>query len=618
MKSLLDRMRERAKNPTPTEVLSPQPILSSAVENMFTPVPEGKDFAPGFRRPVVDSPDLRRILALPRRPPYQFPDEAECVRVTNELRRPGGTRVLRPLQVLGLREAKEAQGAVVNAGVGSGKTDLCACLPEYMDSVKSVLMLPPALKDKFLNIEYPYLSTQYRLPNLCRCCAKSKSKVVYTDTRGTLHVVSYSQLSTANSADILDRIAPDLIVCDEAHSVSDTNSSRTKRLRRYLTRNPGCRFVVLSGTLTKKSIKDYAHLARHALKDRSPLPHHYPTLEEWAQALDPSDFPAPSGALSRLMGSTDRDVHDGYRRRLVETPGWVATKSSRPDSGLVIHERKLDVPESVLKVIQTMRDTWETPHGEVIQDAMTFSRYARQLGQGLYLRWTWPKNEPLEVRKAWLEARRNWFSEVRDTLKHSSKEGFDSAWFLTKAAAEGRWDAEFYEDWVRLRDTAEPSECNPVWIDEFLVRDAAEWGKKHTGIIWYKHPAVGEKIAQYGGFEMFGPGTGEMLQRHAGSKTVVVSMDANGTGWNLQQFRNQLVTCPSSSGKTWEQLLGRTHRSGQEADEVECHVYLHTPEMRAAMTSARKKAEFVEKTEGLEQKLLYCTYSFDVDFQGRV
>jgi len=72
-----------------------------------------------------------------------------------------------------------------------------------------------------------------------------------------------------------------------------------------------------------------------------------------------------------------------------------------------------------------------------------------------------------------------------------------------------------------------------------------------------------------------------------------------------------LVVSVKPSGRDWEQLLGRTHRMGQEADEVECWVYLHTEELRAGMAKAFVDAKFLEETLGV-QKLNYADITFEL------
>ena len=86
-------------------------------------------------------------------------------------------------------------------------------------------------------------------------------------------------------------------------------------------------------------------------------------------------------------------------------------------------------------------------------------------------------------------------------------------------------------------------------------------------------------------------------------------MKAHGTGRDgLQRvFSRQLVVCSPSSGDTWEQLLGRLHRVGQHADEVETWVYRHTPELVEAFEQATEQALYTKATIGTPQKILQAT-----------
>jgi len=75
-------------------------------------------------------------------------------------------------------------------------------------------------------------------------------------------------------------------------------------------------------------------------------------------------------------------------------------------------------------------------------------------------------------------------------------------------------------------------------------------------------------------------------------------------------FHDQLVANPPASAAAWEQLIGRLHREGQNADEVAASVYRHTPEMADAIDRAVRTAKYVESTMGSLQKLLAasCTW----------
>jgi hypothetical protein len=85
-----------------------------------------------------------------------------------------------------------------------------------------------------------------------------------------------------------------------------------------------------------------------------------------------------------------------------------------------------------------------------------------------------------------------------------------------------------------------------------------------------------------------------------------MSIAAHGIGKNLQSWCNQLILCPPSSGHIWEQLLGRTHRPGQEADEVTVFVYVHTPRFAQALQQALVDAEYIQMSTGNAQKILFA------------
>jgi len=87
---------------------------------------------------------------------------------------------------------------------------------------------------------------------------------------------------------------------------------------------------------------------------------------------------------------------------------------------------------------------------------------------------------------------------------------------------------------------------------------------------------------------------------------IICSIDAHGTGKDLQGYANHLVTTPPASGVKWEQLLGRSHRPGQLADEVAFQVYAHTRETEGSFRNAVRDALYIEQTTGQKQKLNYA------------
>jgi hypothetical protein len=559
-----------------------------------------------FRNGPGPSKDFERVFALPRR--QLSPTEEHAAELTTYLRRPGGTMSLRPIQAAALEEAYAASGLLALIGVGFGKGLLSLLLPTAWGATNAALLVPPKLKVKLWDLEYPEYSKHWRIPNLVG------HPIQYTDTKAVLHVVSYSDLSSAKRADILERIAPDAVICDEGHSLRHSSAARTKRFKRFFRearRRNRVACAVLSGSLTSGSINDFAHLADICLGDGSPLPRDWNEVQSWAYALDASDFPSPGGELCRLC-EPGEGVRSGFRRRLVETPGVVATTTNDPGMSLVFDRRELTTPKVVTDALEKLRAEWVRPDGTPLREAIEVYGASRQLACGFYYRTIYPRNEPPALRREWIDARRNYYSEVRDRLTHSIK-GQDSYLLLWQAADSGKWKSEHFEAWKAIHEAVKP-DTETVWLDKFLVNAAIEWALEKPGIVWVESEAVraAEEIALGAGIPVYAGGDADTRRLHAedGSRSVVCSIKAFKEGENLQAFNRSLITTPPASGALLEQVIGRTHRSGQTADEVTVDFFLHTPELVSALKDAREKAKAIQETTGNFQKLSVGAWLF--------
>jgi hypothetical protein len=595
---------------------------------------------PACRRAVQDSKDLRRIEELPRRPAL-LKEELATARTALEsaLSMPGNDRHLFDIQTWGLYEFPQANGGMGPIGVGHGKTLLDMLLPmvftppEGRDHVRAVLFIPPNMRAAFFK-EWEAEAKRWKLPNLA-----GGSKFI--TGRPMLHVISYSEISLAKNTDLLNRIEPDLVIADEAHNLRDRKSSRTKRFLRYFADHPECRLVALSGTLTTKSLKDYAHLSEHALGNRSPLPIHWPTVEEWAGLLDPtpkSGLRTSIGAFRRLC-DVGEHARQGFRRRLVETEGVVATTEGALAASLVLSEREVAVPGQVMDMLEELRGpdsadddgdqhgTWRRPDGEELLTGIEVANAGRQMGAGLYLRWRYPRGEPIELIEEWFFKRQDWNKELRKKLK-TGREFMDSPLLCTNAAIrfwdgyqvkDGEeplpvWHSEHWPKWREIRDRVQ-HETQPVWVDDFLARDAAKWATEHVGIVWSHNDAFGKRVAELAGITYYGGGAeaSATIINESGKRSVVASISAHGTGKNLQKFSKMLFAQMPSGGGAMEQALGRCHRTGQEADEVVAFFYRHTKEYRNALVKATQEAAYISETMGTKQKLLYATRTWEED-----
>jgi hypothetical protein len=396
---------------------------------------------------------------------------------------------------------------------------------------------------------------------------------------------------------------------------------------RFFKDNPGCRFVALSGTITSRSLNDYSHLIEIALRKSSPLPRGYREVQDWAGALDVKpEYEVGPGALLRFCadGETPRA---GFRRRLVESAGVVASSENEVGASLVIKRLSLKVPPPVLRLYSEVKKSWSI-EGEEFSDILTRTRVLRQIATGFYYRWAWPDGEK---DYEWLEARANWNKAVREKLKQS-RVGLDSPLLLANAAErslkllnasslgvsregiaalakldeiEGpRWDAgaDVWAAWKLVKDR-KPPPTEAIWVDDFLLRDLKERGAavEEPTIVWYEHVAVGEALARLTEWPLYDAGTDASASRE---KIIIASIAVNGTGKNLQHFSNNLFASLPANGTTFEQTTSRTHRPGQLADAVTVGWYSHTEETAQAMDKIRADAIYQKETTGAPQKVL--------------
>jgi hypothetical protein len=605
-------------------------VASVGIAPKLGQVPTAPRCAAGWSKPPVgDSEDLQRVLALPRRPqPTKDEERAVIEYMTNLLRRDraGSCKcrsirrnvedpcltTLRAAQSWALLEIATTGGLLGSIGVGHGKTLLGILTPMVVPDCKlALLLVPPTLVSQLIT-EYELAAEHFKVPSLV-VHGREWSRII--PDRPILHVMPYSRLSRKNATSFIARLNPDTIISDEVHKLQNAQTATTSRVLRHFASAPHTKFAGWTGSLTDKSLTDYGHLAALALRFGSPLPLDPHVLSEWARAIDPSPFPSPAGALFGMC-EPGESIESGYHRRLTETQGVVATKSSAIDAHLIVTQRKSPpVPHIIKEAMQGVRDTWLRPDGEELVEAFEVARSCRELACGFYYRWIYPRGESEETIARWFTARKAWNRELRGKLQ-AREEHLDSpllcreaairAWSGDDSSGLPLWKAQTWPEWNKVKDTVKPK-TKAVWLDDYLAQDAADWGLSHRGVVWYSYATFGARIGALSGLPVHtgGPKAAEIIAREDGSRSIIASIKAHGTGRDgLQRlFKTQLVTNPPSSATAWEQLLGRLHRIGQKADTVTAEVYRHTQEFRNSVDQAMARALYVQETLGSEQKL---------------
>ena len=567
-------------------------------------------------RPVFADAEFRRIRDLPSRP-QEWPAETmrQAVDLLSNAYGKGTGKKFRPIQTRAAVEYADTGTLVGEIGAGFGKALLSFLLAmlafERFGKRRILLVVPAKLREQTFDVHAEW-SRHFRIPPIL-----GTDDAPPTGYNGPIiRVISYESLSVVSKATFLEQWRPDVIILDEAHFVARLKSARSKRLFRYVrgARKAGedIHFLPLSGTMRRKSMRECAHIYAAALREASPLPDHYPTLESWSYCLDEGvkeELRYDPGALLEFCQEDEKADLQGwrraFRRRLISSPGVIATSEAAVDVPLVLQVRPLIVPEKVRDALALLRDSWLLPNGDEADSPIALWQTARQLACGFSYQWLPAAPED------WLEARRAWNSFVRTVLENPPRGmHLDSPLQVWQAVDAGKFGhVPEQAAWRAIRDTFVPNPV-PFWLDDFMIKDAEQWALDTGGIVWVGHTSALEKEGMQEDADL-GKGFTQIPFFGAGDDRIrsykgpcAASIWSHGTGKNLTQWNRALITCLPSSGSTLEQLLARHHRVGQEADLVHAEFYLHTSEMCDALETAQNDAAYAEGLGGQPQRVL--------------
>jgi hypothetical protein len=577
-----------------------------------------------------------RILGLPVE---HYTDEEKLALVDkwwHALRIHPDARKPRPIQAeileVAYRQSRKSwpAGLLGLVGVGAGKTLSFFLIPQVYEARRPLLLLPAdMISGGNLEAAWHEWTQEYDLLPMHIV----KGGLVPNLSKRTMFVMSYAQLSQPTGTDVLRRMAPDLILADEAHKLGAATSARTKRFMRYMKAVPGTRFVPMSGTMTGKSLKDYWHLAYLALRDESFLPEDTSDLDRWCGVLDADTTAntldrflldplvtwarkqAGAAALDVLAG--EDEVRQAYNYRMVTCPGVVATTSPSCDSRLVLtgwsNIAFADESETEMTVPDAMRhlsNNDELPNGLIMEDALSKARAMQQLSMGFYYYWDWPLDkdgQPI-VDVDYVEAKRGYDGAIRQYLKSYSREGCDSPMlvdqYVRQRVAAGKPvspDLVYWqEQWDEQKKKPEPP-TKARWLDFSVIIEAVAWSRKHEGFVWFDSRAVGEALQAFG-LPTFWEGMPDPKHH----RRAALSLNVFNKGKNLQPWDNQLFMQVPSDAKLWEQALGRTHRAGQTSPVVRATIMQHTWVLRKSWRKSLERATYIQATTGQLQRLCFA------------
>lgn len=479
---------------------------------------------------------------------------------------------------------------------GAGKTLCGFLLPAIIPTSNPYLVVPSALEKKTKS-EYQKYGRHWRLP--------------------ALSTVGYEYLSHPKQLNWFEEHKPTLVIFDESWFLANPACKVWKRFAKYWKKNQHVKAFFMSGSGAGRKIHEYWHYLRACLRKNLPLPLHPLESVKWGLAIDEKVQPwqrLDIGALDLLPGPSEEEEPDPIRRarlkyriRLTSTPGVVSTLEDIPDVGLRIWAKTLTLPPEVVKMLRDMRKDYVTPGGDSFKLAVELWRHARALGTCMYQVWRPPPPAP------WRKARKDWHGFARE--KANRMGSIDSIVHVVEGIEAGEIDdGGLLAAWRAIEDQYDPKKhAVDVWCHDTVLDYAKEWLKENDGLVWTPYPIFGYRLSEATGVPYFREEAcddkGVLVDDFTGPKAIV-SIDSCAVGHNLHHWNKNLIVCPPSTGKIWNQMLARTHREGQEAHEVTAEVILTSRESYKCLAQACRDADFDTETSGQPHRLSYATREF--------
>jgi hypothetical protein len=622
------------------------------------------------------SQELKRIVNVPLR---YVPDadvlEAVSQHYFQAKAFADGWRLL-PTQAESLLAYSEVGGAFLPLAVGGGKTLTSLLIANDAYSAgkqKIMLIVPPALATQLCDTDIKHWRplTIFNTPiHRLHGLSKLKRQQLAQSGRKGLYIFTYSLLSSADAHEILAAVNPDLIILDEAHSVSK-RSARTRRFTQYLHEcHP--QVVALSGTMTQKSLMDYFEIARASLGHNNFIPNSVSLTEEWSKLIDTtatsvsdfkSDEQSEAGPLKYVLDWARKNFRGeqfdnsvlgfrkAFKKRLTTTPGVVCSSGHDLPYSLYINNEPVEGYASapgwdrVEELVKQLDEKWLTPSGDEIEEAMMLFRWKYWIqGAGFYTELYWPDidwlmergiysstaeaEEILELSQNYHQRNMDYARELRAWIRDRGHNGMDTPMLIGKNMSDHgskEVGAMLYKLWMDWKDADFEGRIErnkrAVHVCGFKIEKAVQYAKclpKGEGcLIWYDNDEVGEWANERFEEEGLNPlfcKAGEQFNRilndreKCKGRIIILTSNAHFQGKNLQFDRNQFYLQWPRSAARAEQTIGRQHRHLQEYDEVFVTTCNTTEFDHILFGATLNDAAYVHQSQGNKQKLIYATY----------
>ncbi len=609
--------------------------------------------------------EMNRIINLPRVP--EVPDDVQQQMSDLLLLSSSNWKLLNKTQVAAMLAYLMYDGLLGAVGVGWGKTFISFKIADlaYEKGKRKILLLVPANCVVKTVHEIPELmeETSLNLPiHIVGGATKAKRAKIIKEDKG-LFIMSYAQLSLKDTSEMIKAISPEIIIADECHKLAKVDSSCTMRVDRYMSEFPDTEFCGMSGTLTNKTLYDYAHMSRWANGKNSPLPDSGHELDQWCDMLASTFSEHVMGATfsplinwakanypkEKFLSNEVASLRRAYKYRFNTAPGNVSSGDAKVNVSLMIQNNEISNPNQytgygeLLQHMQNIEDYMMNPAGEEIEYALHKFKYMYELTSGFFLELYWQNEDVvakqlkiseseayhrLERSKEHLEACQLYWAQQRKWLEEHAQEGLDMPSLLEDAMLEHKAryvGNELYTKFAYMKskefeeriDRAERSHR----VCDYKIQEAVKFykplNKLNKGcLFWVHHHEMGRWLCDafreadipYIYADATKKGELQILNKNNRHLPVIASTASHGTGKNLQHFSENYFMQFSRSATTMEQAIGRTHRQGQKADQLIMNTNFTTEFDHEMFAATIADSLYIAQTQN-RQKLIYADYN---------
>lgn len=558
-------------------------------------------------------------------------------------------------QAAGLRTFRSWKRGFFDIDVGRGKTalaQLCASIWFHKHQESRILyLLPPNLVKDLFNYHIRWARAHLnawvpRWINLHNKAPQVRDALIKSGEAG-IYVVPYTLLSEEGAVALLNTLDAGLVIADEAHTLAgNRDTGRTKAFWPWV-KSSEPRGVVMSGSFTRQSPEDYHKLLTWSLDEKSPLPRLVVDTQLWSSALESKASERPlepdvAATMRPLVKWAEknfpqefegakwdvRTIRMAYQARFRTCPGVVKSVEGQGlKIGLEIVNLACRAPGGRLQaMLDEATENWITPDGDEKTFSVEILEVLRQLSAGFFLRHYWDMKKPgADQAVVAFERRREYNSVLRDFLKSPRARHMQllvpSAVgnYMKRHGTIKNWDHmhQLWKDWKEVyhKDLPERS-VKPVRVDRFKVEAIVKWAKAfkdHGGVIWVYHQEFGDWITEAlrdAGLKPHRKVSGDSWQAGDASdgKIVVASLSAFGQGKNLQHYQHQVLAQWCRTAPRMQQLLGRLHRQGQEAEHLVAHTLRVTDYDHQQAYATLLDTIYDKQTHGGDRKLLIAKW----------